>query len=100
MSLFILTMTHQNYLKTKLPTNLIDREKWGFGAPVDVWLQNELKPLLHSYLNKEAILNSGVFDPAFVNEKLKAFENGQVHEFKKIWSILVYQIWHENYCKF
>ena len=40
-------------MRNKLPNEIIDRPKKGFGIPVSLWLRNELKETMEYYLSEE-----------------------------------------------
>jgi asparagine synthase (glutamine-hydrolysing) len=80
-----------------LPKQIINRRKRGYNAPMDYWfkhsLRNTLEQLLyeskHDYYNKEYVLDLlNSFQGAGKNYNLN-FPNAQ-----KLWSILVFEMWH------
>lgn len=92
----------QKYLLKKvledfLPKDLIYRTKWGFPAPFEHWLQDELQPLIAYYLNEAVLQKQGIFNPSFVTQLLKEFASGKTYHFKRIWALLYFQLWYEEY---
>jgi len=84
-------------LESYLPKPLIYRKKWGFPAPFEHWLQDDLKPLIAYYLNEAVLQKQGIFSPAFVAQLLKEFVSGKTHHFKRVWALLYFQLWYEEY---
>ena len=78
-----------------IPKELIDRKKMGFGTPVDRWLYNDLKLLVEYYLSEDKLDNS-IFNVNKVLEIKRRFYN-QKESSKKIWLILIFQIWYERW---
>ena len=68
----------------------MDRPKMGFIIPVDTWLQNELKPLVDKYTNREFIEKQGIFDYTYVEDICSKFYNGGKEKYEKIWFLLVF----------
>jgi len=80
-----------------LPDQIINRRKHGYNVPADYWLRHSLKDTLaqllheskHNYYDKEYISNlldrfqksGGSYNMSFLNAQ-------------KLWSILIFEIWH------
>lgn len=80
-----------------LPSELMKRPKMGFAVPVESWLANELKELVESYLNKDAIEAHGLFNAAVVEEMLGDFYKGSKEKYVKIWHLLMFQMWYKQW---
>lgn len=92
----------QKYLMKKLserylPKELIYRRKWGFPAPVGDWLYKDLSYLLDKWLSKEQLEKHGLFSHAFVNKLIQEFHKGKKFHYKRLWSIIVFQMWYAEY---
>ena len=87
----------KKWLENHIPKHLIEREKWGFPAPVNVWLNQDFNALSEKYLSKEAIRRSGKLNEKFVNDMLHRFRNGENYHFKRIWALICFQMWHERH---
>lgn len=87
----------KKYLLKYLPSELVFRKKWGFGAPIDHWLKHELSFLMDEYLNKDRINKSGLVDPQIVHELVRNFRNGKHFLYKRIWALIVLEIWIERH---
>ncbi len=83
----------------KLPKNIIYRKKKGFGIPVAEWINGDLKPMVLKYLGKENINRQGIFNPEYVRVLLENHFNGSVDNKKKIWTLLCFSIWYDNFIK-
>jgi len=92
----------QKYLMKKLleryiPKEMVYRKKWGFPAPVADWLKKELSPLIDKWLNPELIRTQGIFNEKEVVKYVDAFRSGKDFHYKRIWSLIIFQMWHHQY---
>ena len=84
-------------LEKKVSKELVYRKKWGFPAPIENWLYNELSYLIDKYLNKETISNQGYFNYNEVEKLVTKFRKGEGFHFKRIWALIVFGMWHKKY---
>ncbi len=84
-------------MSDKLPKNIIYRKKKGFGMPIAEWLRTDLKPLVLKYLNKDIINKQGFFRYEYVEKILNDHFSGAVDNRKKIWTLLCFSLWYENF---
>lgn len=83
----------------KLPENIIHRKKQGFGIPLSAWFKGELKGFVLETLSEKNIKDSGFFEYNFVKEILDDHFVGKKDNRKQIWSILIWQMWYNKWCK-
>ena len=86
-------------MRGKLPADIIDRPKKGFGIPVSLWLKNELKDLCNDLLSKEAIEFQGLFDYTYVEQLKQNHFKGRQNNRKELWNLMVFQLWGRNFLK-
>lgn len=79
-----------------LPKEYFDRPKWGFGIPIKLWLQNELKYLVDKYLDESILQKYGIFNVAKVKEIEKQYFAGEDYLFNKLWLIIILNQWLEK----
>ncbi len=82
-----------------LPKTILQRPKKGFGIPIAEWLKGRLNPLLHDLLAPERLKNQGLFDAAFVQKLIREHETGAASHHKQLWTLLVFQLWFDNFLK-
>ena len=87
----------KKYLENKFPRDFTRRKKQGFGTPINSWLSNELKELTRSYLNPEILAQQEIFNTPYVQEILDEFYSGKEFLNKRIWALLVFQIWKDKF---
>ena len=86
----------RSVLSRYLPDALVDRPKQGFGVPLDAWLRGPLRGLLTDYLAAGRLRREGLFDPQVVETWVDRFLAGEIGH-ARVWVLLVYQMWAEQY---
>lgn len=81
----------------RLPAEIINRPKKGFGIPVSKWFRSELRELLLDLLSEERLQRQGLFDPAYVRRLIDDHLAMRRDNRKPLWSLLVFQLWCEKY---
>ncbi|MGB8329377.1 MAG: asparagine synthase (glutamine-hydrolyzing) [Polyangiales bacterium] len=80
-------------LREYLPSDLIERPKQGFTAPVAHWLRHELRDELQTRLSRDTVAQRGFFEPervrALVDEHLEARRDHA----QLLWALLVLEWW-------
>jgi len=84
-------------MRGKLPNQIIDRPKKGFGIPVSLWLRNELRELTADLLSKKRIEEQGIFEYPIIEKLLSEHHNSQRNHRKLLWNLMIFQMWHRNY---
>ena len=84
-------------MQDKLPDNIINRPKKGFGVPVAKWLNNELKDFTNDLLAGSRLQNQGIFNSDYVSKILAEHRHKIADHRKKIWTLLMFQIWHDKW---
>jgi asparagine synthase (glutamine-hydrolysing) len=79
-----------------LPKEYFDRPKWGFGIPIKMWLQNDLKYLVDKYLHEDVLNKYGILETAKVKELETRYFAGEDYLFNKIWLIIILNQWLET----
>jgi len=79
-----------------LPKELFDRPKWGFGIPLNLWLSNELKPLLDQYVNQSVLEKFAFYKVDEILELKKQYLEGKTFLFNQLWLIIMFNMWEEQ----
>ena len=82
-----------------LPDSILYRPKKGFGIPTAQWLKERLNPLMHDMLAADRLRTQGIFNADFVQRLMKEHEAGTASHHKELWTLLVFQLWHDNFLK-
>jgi asparagine synthase (glutamine-hydrolysing) len=80
-----------------LPDAIINRRKKGFGVPISEWLSSNLKDFMLRYLSEENIKRQGFFNYAYINDLINDHLKKKKDNRKLLWTLLIFQIWHEKY---
>lgn len=80
-----------------LPEELMNRPKMGFSPPIIEWFRDELKEYFLDYLSRERLDKEGYFNTDEVIKMRDEYLNGKSVSIKKLWSILMFQMWHEKW---
>jgi asparagine synthase (glutamine-hydrolysing) len=80
-----------------LPKAILQRPKKGFGIPIAEWLKCRLNPLMHDMLAPERLKQQGLFDADYVQRLIKEHETGAASHHKELWTLLVFELWCDNF---
>lgn len=73
------------------------RAKKGFQPPIARWLARDFRRLVDEYLSGARLQSTGVFNAAYVRQLIAEHQNYKVDHRKKLWSLLVFQMWKEKF---
>ena len=54
---------------------------------------------MHGLLDSRRLSEQGLFEPAYVERLISEHENGTASHHKQLWTLLVFQLWHDNFLK-
>lgn len=80
-------------LSKYLPTSLYERPKKGFSMPVEGWLSERFKPLMHNFLSEEAFKKTQLLEYKKFQSLLLRYEKGEHYLFNRIWTLLILNRW-------
>jgi len=80
-----------------LPKKMMNRDKKGFGSPIQEWLKNELKEYFEEYLNEKTLNQHELFNVQEVINLKKQYTDGVNINANKLWYILMFQMWYKKW---
>lgn len=80
-----------------VPAEVINRPKGGFSLPIGTWVRKELSNLVDELLSPERLKLRGYFRPEIVSRIVSEHRTFKANHAYKIWSLLVFELWHEIY---
>jgi asparagine synthase (glutamine-hydrolysing) len=83
----------QKAFADRLPDQIWNRKKMGFGVPLDHWFRNELKPLTHDVLLAPQARCHEFFQPEAIQELVQQHESRQRDHSQRLWAILFLEMW-------
>lgn len=79
-----------------LPRNILDRKKHGFSVPITHWFRNELK----DYMRNTILDENGLVLRIMKKEKVAKLINNHLRgndNARKLWTLMVLNLWHRQY---
>ncbi|MSU54984.1 MAG: asparagine synthase (glutamine-hydrolyzing) [Candidatus Taylorbacteria bacterium] len=84
-------------MRGRLPDEILDRPKKGFGVPIAEWLRGDLKPIADKYFSEAHLKTQGIFNHQYVR-KLYADHLAKRADYRKeLWTLLVFQLWYNRW---
>lgn len=80
-----------------LPDYVYEQRKKGFGAPVGVWLRNELRELVEDLLGEAYLKAQGIFNPRCVARLVRDHYGQQADYMDQLLALIVFQLWFRSY---
>ncbi|MEM7679219.1 MAG: asparagine synthase C-terminal domain-containing protein, partial [Myxococcota bacterium] len=81
----------------RLPDEIIDRPKKGFGMPIGQWLRGPLRSLGETLLAPDRLAQQPYFSPQVVQRLWSEHQRGRADHRKPLWTLLVFQLWLDRY---
>ncbi|MEM8948280.1 MAG: asparagine synthase (glutamine-hydrolyzing) [Pseudomonadota bacterium] len=76
-----------------LPDDVIYRPKVGFGAPIQEWLDDDLKDMVEEVLSHQSLKRRGWFDPKAVDQLRAANKAGKIDATMTIFELVCLELW-------
>jgi asparagine synthase (glutamine-hydrolysing) len=83
--------------KGLVPSQILERRKQGFGAPIDVWFRTSPRELFADVLLSARARQRGYFEPRFVERLVHEHTAGRRDHAARLWALLVFELWHRQY---
>jgi asparagine synthase (glutamine-hydrolysing) len=80
-------------MRGRLPQQVINRPKKGFGMPVAKWIKGELRGFVRDTFAPERLRRRGLFHADYVERLLREHERGVADHRKLIWTLLMFEMW-------
>ena len=82
-------------MRDRIPQAIIDRPKKGFGLPLGRWMQTDLNDWMQTTLSPEATDTHGLWNADYVATLMGEHREGQADHRKKLWTLIMFQLWWE-----
>jgi asparagine synthase (glutamine-hydrolysing) len=80
-----------------VPDAILDRPKQGFGVPVDVWINQKLRPRMTETLLEKRTATRGFFDPKYIELLLEEHRTGRRDHAWRLWALFVFELWQRRF---
>ncbi len=84
-------------MKGRLPEFVLSRKKQGFGIPISSWFSRDLLFFVEEVLSPEKIAEGGLFNYSYIRTLIDEHRDAVRDNRKKLWTLLVFQLWHEHW---
>jgi len=81
----------------RLPSEVVEHRKQGFESPMAAWLRTDLADYARDILGKARLGKSDLFQADYVSVKLEEHLAGRNKNNKLLFSLIMFQEWHERY---
>jgi asparagine synthase (glutamine-hydrolysing) len=80
-------------LARRLPRDIFDRPKSGFGIPIALWLRGPLRSWAEDLLSPSSLRQTGLLDPAPVRAAWDEHLSGRRDRSYDLWDVLMLESW-------
>lgn len=84
----------REFLNGKIPNNILNLPKTGFGVPIQDWITNDLKSWSYDVIFSSQ--NDNLFDYKVLRNIWDEHQKGLVLRHHQLWTILMLKLWLEN----
>ncbi|MCE9585950.1 asparagine synthase (glutamine-hydrolyzing) [Candidatus Uhrbacteria bacterium] len=84
-------------VKGRVPAEILNKPKHGFGVPVADWLRGPLKSRLMELTSAERLREQGLFQPEGVEQLVREHLGGKIDRRKELWAMLQFQLWYSKW---
>jgi asparagine synthase (glutamine-hydrolysing) len=83
--------------RERVPDEVLDGKKRGFGVPLGAWFRNELRDFTREVLLDPVSLNRGLVREGPTRALLDQHDLGGADRSMQIWSLLMLELWHREF---
>jgi asparagine synthase (glutamine-hydrolysing) len=84
-------------LYRRVPRNLVERPKMGFGGPISSWLRGPLRAWADDLLSPAALQRDGYLASAAVTSAWQAHKAGRRDQGARLWRLLMFRAWQAHH---
>ncbi len=84
-------------IRDLVPSEILHREKQGFGVPISEWINLQLKDRITSDLSDSRFMSRGYFEPKYVSMLLDEHRRSRRDHSHALWTLWMLELWHRRY---
>jgi asparagine synthase (glutamine-hydrolysing) len=84
-------------MRGTLPDRILDRDKMGFGVPLDRWFRQDCREFLREILLSDRCAGRGYFRPERVRQMIDAHQQTDTDHSYRLYALLMLELWHREY---
>jgi asparagine synthase (glutamine-hydrolysing) len=84
-------------LARRMPRDLFERPKHGFGMPINEWYRGPLKPVLEQYTSRSRIKERSLLNPGAVQSFVQSHLSGRRNFGRKLHAIVSFEVWADRF---
>ena len=84
-------------LARRVPPDLFERPKQGFGMPIDDWYRGPLRKTLEHFTDPRRLSQRGLLQPATVQAAVEAHVSGRRNFGRRLHAIVAFEIWADQF---
>ncbi len=82
--------------KDKLPPEILNRKKMGFGIPLGAWFRGPLKDFWRAHVLSPEALKRGYFEEKTLRRIWEEHQSGRRDHGYRLWALLMLELWHST----
>lgn len=80
-----------------IPTDILYREKQGFGVPIEEWINNELSSRIRETLLSSNSISRGYFNKTYIETIYTEHGTGRRDNSHKLWTLFMFELWNQKF---
>lgn len=87
----------KDWASDRLPPEVLNRSKMGFGVPVGEWFRDELRGVLVDHVLAPGSLAARIFRREWLERLLQAHLSGRANNEHRLWALLMLELWQHRW---
>ncbi len=80
-----------------VPDEILYRPKQGFGVPVNVWINDQLRDRIRETLSDSQTVQRGIFNQKYVDVLLGEHQSGRRDHAHALWTLFMLELWQRQF---
>jgi asparagine synthase (glutamine-hydrolysing) len=80
-----------------IPDEILDRPKQGFGMPISLWINSELKDRIRETVTGSRARERGYFESDYIRILFDEHDRGRRDHSAQLWALFMLELWHRTF---